>query len=46
MSIEHDTNYWVITSTERALGPFEDWETAYIAATTNLGFEGWTITTT
>lgn len=46
MMDEKIVNYWVITETERALGPFEDWETAYIAATTNIGFEGWTITTT
>jgi hypothetical protein len=39
-------NYWVITNTEEALGPYEDYATAYIAATTNLGMEGWTITTT
>ena len=39
-------NYWVMTSSERVLGPFEDYETAYLAATTNLGMEGWTITAT
>lgn len=38
--------YWVITQSEEALGPYEDYATAYIAATTNFGFEGWTITTT
>lgn len=43
---EEKKNYWVITSTEAALGPYEDWETDYIAATTNIGQEGWTITTT
>ena len=39
-------NYWVITSTEVALGPYEDYESAYIAATINFGMNGWTITTT
>ena len=39
-------NYWVITSTEAALGPYEDYESAFIAARTNFGFDGWTITTT
>ena len=39
-------NYWVITSSEEALGPYEDWESAYIAGTINFGHEGWTITST
>lgn len=39
-------SYWVITSDERAYGPYEDYAAAYEFATTNLGFEGWTITTT
>ena len=39
-------SYWVITSTESAYGPYEDYSTAYEFAITNLGFEGWTITTT
>lgn len=46
MSEEKATNYWVITSTEAAMGPYEDYATAYIAATTNIGQDGWTITTT
>lgn len=39
-------NYWVITASEEALGPYEDYESAHLAATINFGFEGWTITTT
>lgn len=46
MSEEKKINYWVITSTERAFGPYEDYALAYEFATTNLGFEGWTIATT
>ncbi len=46
MSEERKVFYWVITSTERAIGPYEDYALAYEFATTNLGFEGWTITTT
>lgn len=38
--------YWVITSDEEAFGPYEDYATAYIAATTNFGMTGWTITET
>lgn len=38
--------YWVITCDERAFGPYDDFALAYEFATTNLGFEGWTITTT
>lgn len=41
-----DKNYWVITQSEQAYGPYESYELAYIAATTNIGMEGWTITTT
>lgn len=39
-------NYWVITSMEQALGPYEDYASAYHAALVNFGTEGWTITTT
>ena len=39
-------NYWVITASERAFCPYEEYELAYEFAITNLGFEGWTITTT
>lgn len=39
-------SYWVITSDERAYGPYEDYAGAYEFASTNLGMEGWTITTT
>lgn len=39
-------SYWVITAEEGALGPYDDWESAYLAATINLGMEGWTITQT
>lgn len=38
--------YWVITADEGALGPYEDYASAYLAATINLGMTGWTITTT
>ena len=38
--------YWVITSSEEAFGPYEDYATAYAFATANLGMEGWTITRT
>lgn len=44
--MSEDINYWVITSSERAFGPYEDYAGAYEFAITNLGFEGWTITTT
>lgn len=46
MHDEQKIIYWVITSDERAFGPYEDYALAYEFATTNLGFEGWTITTT
>jgi len=39
-------NYWVITSTELAYGPYDDYDVAYEFGITNLGQEGWTITTT
>jgi hypothetical protein len=39
-------NYWVITSSEEALGPYESYEDAYLAATINFGMTGWTITKT
>ena len=39
-------NYWVITSTEAAYGPYETEEDALIFAMINLGQEGWTITHT
>jgi hypothetical protein len=45
MNEENNISYWVITSTERAFGPYEDYALAYEFATTNLGFEGWVITT-
>ncbi len=38
--------YWVITSSEEAFGPYEDYESAYQFASINLGLGGWTITTT
>ena len=46
MNREKDVNYWVITATEMVFGPWDDYSLAYEFATTNLGFEGWTITTT
>ena len=46
MSEEQKPNYWVITSTERALGPYPDYETAYFFASTNLEAGTWTITHT
>ena len=39
-------NYWVITSTEEAYGPYECAEDAASFATVNLDGENWTITTT
>lgn len=39
-------NYWVITASEDAYGPYEDYETAFLFARGNFGFEGWTITST
>ena len=44
--MSEDINYWVITASERAFGPYEDYAGAYEFAITNLGFDGWTITTT
>jgi len=41
-----ETSYWVITASEDAYGPYESAELAYEFAITNLGFDGWTITTT
>lgn len=39
-------NYWVITADERAFGPYEDYFSASEFTSTNIGMEGWTITTT
>lgn len=39
-------NYRVITASERAFGPYDDSALAYEFTITNLGFEGWVITTT
>lgn len=36
-------NYWVRTGDGNNLGPFDDYEAAYFAATINLGLEGWVI---
>ena len=44
MTEEREVFYWVITSTERAFGPDEDYAIAYEFAITNLGYDGWTIT--
>ena len=38
--------YWVITSSEEAYGPYESRELAEIFATVNLGMDGWVITHT
>lgn len=38
--------YWVITESEEAIGPYEDYATAYHAAVINFGLDGWAITTT
>ena len=45
-TVDNAPKYWVITSTERAFGPYDDYALAYEFAITNLGFEGWTIATT
>ncbi len=39
-------NYWVITASEEAFGPYDSEAEAYLFATINFGLEGWTITTT
>ena len=40
-------NYWVITASEDAYGPYSDYESAFLFARTNFGFDGsWTITHT
>lgn len=39
-------DYWVITSTEEAHGPFDCESDATLYATTNLVDERWTVTTT
>ena len=39
-------NYWVITSDEKAYGPYECEQDALFFASINLGFEGWRITNT
>jgi len=44
--MSEQVNYWVITSTECAYGPWDDYALAYEFAIINLGFDGWTITTT
>ena len=46
MSEEKKVNYWVITSTEQAYGPWDDYALAYEFGCINLGFDGWVITTT
>lgn len=44
--MSEEKNYWVITATEDAFGPYPDYATAYAFASINLGIEGWTITRT
>ena len=44
--MNEETNYWVITASEEAYGPYEDYALAYAAATINFGLDGWVITTT
>lgn len=44
--MSEDTNYWVITASEEAYGPYETEADARIFAMINLGLEGWTITQT
>lgn len=41
-----EKNYWVITVSEDAYGPYESEADAIMFATINLGQDGWTITTT
>ncbi len=41
-----EKNYWVITVSEDAYGPYETEADAIMFATINLGLDGWTITTT
>ena len=44
--MSEDINYWVITQSEQAYGPYESEADAIMFATINLGLDGWTITTT
>lgn len=39
-------SYWVITSSEEAYGPYEDYASAYHAALINFGTDGWVISET
>ena len=39
-------NYWVITASEEAYGPYESAELAELFATINFGLDGWVITRT
>ncbi len=41
-----DEQYWVITASEEAYGPYDDFVRAYYFAWENLGFDGWTVTKT
>ena len=38
--------YWVTTDGGYRLGPYEDYASAWEAATINFGMEGWTISHT
>ena len=41
-----DMNYWIITYSEEAYGPYACEEDAISYANANLGEERWTVTTT
>lgn len=41
-----ERNYWVITASEEAFGPYETEADALMFAMINLGLTGWTITQT
>lgn len=41
-----ERNWWVITASEEAYGPYETEESAILFARINLGLDGWTISQT
>ena len=44
--MSEELNYWVITASEQAYGPYETEADAIMFARINLGLEGWTVSTT
>ena len=37
-------SYWVITASEEAVGPYDDYDSACAAAIEKFGPDGWTVT--